>query len=425
MSEETPVAERRVGGSFVDDQRGGGHDPALLQRAFGVLEGWVADGIVPGVAALVLHGGAIAGESYLGTIRRGTERAVDSGTIWAVASVTKPFTAAAAVLMAERGLLSLDEPLGALIPEFFDVVEPHRRVVTLRHCLAHCSGLPGFPPDNFPLRREQRPLTDFVRSWVRHPLLFPPGAHHYYSNVGILLAAEAVGRAASGTLGRRLDTPAIGHYHEFVQSDILNRLGMMDSSLRPPAAWNERIAWVSDTGQEDTAWEQGNSAYYRQLGIPWGGLFTTPRDVARFVDLFMPGANGRQRNGAAVGRPGPRLLAPATAQAMRTIQFAPPDAPADLAPELRDGNPPEYPRPAVPWGIGWAVKGTKRGPESGDFASPATFSHSGATGTLVWGDPDRDLVCVLLTNRAMRSGWHVERHRFAHFSNAVAVAFDV
>ena len=418
------IATEQQRGIVVAGAPAAAHDPALLRRAFGVLEGWIADGIVPGVAALVLHGGEVAGEAYLGTVQRGTDRPVDTETIWAVASVTKPFTAAAVALMAERGLLSLDEPLGALIPEFFDVAEPYRRAVTLRHCLAHCSGLPGFPADNFPLRRAGLPLADFVRSWVRHPLLFPPGAHHYYSNVGILLSAEAVGRAASGTLGHRLDTPAIDHYYEVVQTEILDTLGMAHSSLRPPAAWDERIAWVSDTGQEDTAWEQGNSAYYRQLGIPWGGLFTTPHDVARFVDLFLPGANGRLRYGASSGQSNPRLLAPTTAHAMRTIQFAPPDAPADLAPELRDGGPPEFPRPEVPWGIGWAVKGNKRGPESGDFASPATYSHGGATGTLVWGDPERDLVCVLLTNRAMRSGWHTERHRFAHFSNAVAMAFD-
>lgn len=424
MDQPTRPTEATVRGILVNDASGDGHDPAALRRAFGVLNGWVADGIVPGVAALVLHRGVVAGEAYLGTARRGEVRPVDAGTIWAVASVTKPFTAAAAVLMAERGLLSLDEPLGALIPEFLDTPEPYRRAVTLRHCLAHCSGLPGFPPDNFPLRRAHRPLADFVRSWTRQPLLFPPGARHYYSNVGILLAAEAVGRAASGSLGKRLDTPAIDAYHDVVQSDILGTLGMASSALRPPAAWDERIARVADTGQEGESWEQANSDYYRQLGIPWGGLFTTPRDVARFIDLFLPEANGRQRYGAAANdRPGPRLLAPATARAMRTVQFAPPDAPADLAPELRDGGPPEFPRPEVPWGIGWAVKGAKLGPESGDFVSPATYSHGGATGTLVWGDPERDIACVILTNRAMRAGWHTERHRFAHFSNAVAVAF--
>jgi CubicO group peptidase (beta-lactamase class C family) len=420
-----PLREEHLRGIAVADEPGYEHDPATLRRAFGILEGWIADGVVPGVGALVLHHGTVIGEAYLGTMRRGTDQPVTSDTIWAVASVTKPFTATVTVLQAERGQLSLDEPLGVLIPEFLDIPEPepHRRAVTLRHCLAHCSGLPGFPPDNFPLRQAQRPLTDFVRSWARQPLLFAPGTMHYYSNPGILLAAESVGRAATGTLGQRLDTPAIDHYHDFVHQEILAPLGMNSSSLLPPAAWDERIAHVSDTGQEGEAYEQVNSPYYRQLGIPWGGLFTTPRDLARFLDLFMPSASGRQRYGITPSeRPGPRLLSTAAIREMTTIQFAPPDAPSDLAPDLRDGSPPEFPRPAIPWGTGWSVKGTKRGPEFADFTSPATYSHGGATGTLVWGDPEHDLACVILTNRAMRAGWHTERHRFSHFSNAVIAA---
>lgn len=426
MQYPEPLREAPLSGIAIADEPGLTHNPTALRRAFAILESWIAAGIVPGVGALVLHHGDIIGEAYLGTMRRGTDQPVTSDTIWAVASVTKPFTATAALLQIERGALSLDEPLGALIPEFLTTAapDPRRRAVTLRHCLAHCSGLPGFPPDNFALRRAHRPLTDFVRSWAHHPLLFAPGTHHYYSNPGILLAAESVGRAATGTLGQTLDTPAIDHYHDAVHNDILAPLGMTSSSLRPPAAWDERIAWVSDTGQEGEPYEQANSRYYRELGIPWGGLFTTPRDLARFLDLFLPAANGRQRYGIV---PWDRhavspLLSPATVREMTTIQFAPPDAPADLAPELRDGAPPEFPRPAVPWGLGWSVKGTKRGPEFPDLASPATYSHGGATGTLVWADPARDLACIILTNRAMRSNWHTARHRFTHFSNAVLAA---
>jgi beta-lactamase class C len=420
------LREDYLRGISIADEPGHEHNPAALRRAFGILERWIADAVVPGVGALVLHHGNVVGEAYLGTMRRGTDQPATSDTIWAVASVTKPFTAAATALQVERGLLSLDEPLATIIPEFLDTPdpEPYRRAVTLRHCLSHCSGLPGFPPDNLALRRAHQPLAAFVRSWAHQPLLFAPGTLHYYSNPGILLAAEATGRAATGTLGQPLDTPAIDHYHDVVHHDILAPLGMTSSSLRPPATWADRIAWVSDTGQEGEPYEQANSPYYRQLGIPWGGLFTTPRDLARFVDLFLPAANGRQRHGI-VSRDrhsAPRLLHPATIREMTTIQFAPPDAPADLAPELRDGTPPAFPRPAVPWGLGWSVKGTKRGPESGDFTSPATFSHSGATGTFVWADPSHDLACILLTNRAMRSGWHTARHRFIHFGNAVLAA---
>lgn len=374
----------------------------------------------------------------MGTAHRGQGRAVDAGTVWSLASVTKPFTATAVMLLVERGRLSLDEPLHRLLPEFrygwgspgdeaSDGREGRgsgRAAVTLRHVLAHCSGLPGFSPDNTELRRAHRPLEDFVRSFGGQPLLFAPGAAHYYSNPGILLAAETVGRASSpggAMLGRVQETPAVGRYHPFVEREILSPLGMTGSTLLPPPDWDERIAWVERTGSEGQDWEAANSPYYRSLGIPWGGLFSHPRDLVRFVDLFLPAAGGRQRIGARPGV-GYRLVSPAAARTMTDVQFAPPDAPPDLAPELRDSAARTPPLAAVEWGVGWTVKGAKRPHFSGELTSPETYGHLGATGTMVWADPQADVACVLLTNRTLVSGWSVERPRQALFSNAVMAA---
>lgn len=395
--------------------------PDALRRAFGLLADWVADGTLPAAAAIVARGGRIAGEVYLG-LAHPAGRPADADTVWGLASITKPVTATAVLLLVERGVVALDEPVHTLLPEFMDAPATpfDRRAVTLRHLLAHCSGLPGFPPDNLALRRAHRPLADFARAMLRQPLLFAPGALHYYSNAGITALAEVVGRAAAGTLRQSVAEPAIDHYHPFVEEAILAPLGMTSSALRPPEAWADRFAWVRDTGQEGEDWELANTAYYRSLGIPWGGLFSRPRDLIRFVDCFLPAAGGRLRIGNAV--PGPQIVSPATARAMTTIQFAPPDAPADLAPALRDGSPPEVIRPQVEWGLGWQVKGAKRAHDSGDLTSPQTFCHSGATGTYAWADPQADLACVLLTNRAHRSGWHTDQHRLARFNNAVRAA---
>jgi beta-lactamase class C len=418
-------AERGVQGIVTEGARDAGFDPAGLRRAFGLLERWVEQGILPAAAALVARGGRVVGEAYVGFANSVEKRRASSETIWALASITKPVTATAVMLLVERGLFALDEPLADLLPEFADGPETpfDRREVTLRHVLAHCSGLPGFAPDNFDLRRAHAPLDAFVRSMGKQPLLFPPGVLHYYSNCGILMAAEVVGRALAGTLRRSVEHPAVRHYHGFVQQHILTPLGMTSSSLHPPAEWNDRIAFVERTGQEGQDWEIANSAYYRGLGIPWGGLFSRPRDLVRFVDCFLPGAAGRQRIGLpASAHAGPRVLSAATTRAMTTVQFAPPDAPADLAPELRDGSPPETIQPAVAWGIGWEIKGEKRLHRCGDLTSPETFTHAGATGTMAWGDPRSEIACVLLTNRTLASGWTTERPRQALFSNAVMAA---
>jgi CubicO group peptidase (beta-lactamase class C family) len=93
-----------------------------------------------------------------------------------------------------------------------------------------------------------------------------------------------------------------------------------------------------------------------------------------------------------------------------------------VAPDLRDGTPRQPPLAAVPWGIGWDVKGGKRPSYFGELTSADTFGHIGATGTMVWADPRYDVACVLLTNRAMVSGWTSERPRRALFTNAVMAA---
>lgn len=409
----------------LDGARAAGFDPDRLQDAFRLLTTWVEAGVLPGATAVVARGGRVAGEAYVGLAHQARRQPVDDQTIWSLASVTKPFTATAVMLLVERGLLSLDEPLHRLLPEFLDapVTAFDRRAVTLRHVLAHCSGLPGFSEDNLALRQAHRSLEDFVRSFGRQPLLFAPGTAHYYSNPGILMAAEAVGRALDRTLGEAVATPAVRRLHAFVTEQILQPLGMTNSSMLPPPEWSERIAWVERTGQEGLDWEGANSTYYRSLGIPWGGMFSRPQELIRFVDLFLPAAGGRQRIDAAPSsHERVRLVSAATAQAMTTAQFAPPDAPSDLAPELRDSAALAIPRPAVSWGIGWEVKGAQRPHRSGELTSPATFGHAGATGTMVWADPTVDVACVLLTNRTLVSGWTSKRPRQGLFSNAVLAA---
>ncbi len=407
-------------GIILGDTAAAGVSAEALQQAFALVQSWIAEGVLPGAAVLVARGGQIVGEAYLGVADRQTGRVVDQETIWGLASITKPVTATAVLMAVERGLLALDQPLYTLLPEFLDQAptSAERRAITLRHTLAHCSGLPGFSANNLALRQAGEPISAFITAFMQQPVLFAPGTYHYYSNVGIGLAAEAVARALDGTLGQVVATPAIARYHQFVQEMILAPLEMRNSALLPPATWANRIARVEETGQDGTSYEMANSRYYQSLGIPWGGLFSTPRDLIRFVDLFLPSSGGRSRFVADAAP----LLAPATVQAMTTIQYAPPDAPADLAPELRDGFPNDPPLPTVDWGLGWAVKGAKRGGELGDLTAAATFSHAGATGTLAWADPTQDLACIMLTNRARRSGWPSEQFRAARFANMILAA---
>lgn len=396
-----------------------GIDIDRLRHAFAMLERWIEDGVVPGIGAVVAREGRVVAEAYFGTANRLTGKPVDDATIWSVASVTKPFTAAVVMRAVDSGLFSLDEPVARHVPEFLsgtaedrgDLVHLRERI-TIRQCLSHSSGLPGFSAANFDLRRAHRPLSDFVQSFARAPHLFEPMSAHLYSNCGILMAAEVAGRMlARLEQTERPVTSGVAAFHQAF-AHLLHDLGSVSSAILPPAEWSGRTAIVVDTGQEGTSWEAANSAYYRSLGIPWGGLFTTPRELLTFLSLFRPHQGGATATGK-------QIVSAAAAREMVSVQASGPDFGDEIAPELRDSAASASPRPAVPWGIGWDVKGGKRAHPTGDLTSARTWSHTGATGTLVWSDPVVDVQVVLLTNRALGSGWTQERPRQAMFSNAV------
>ncbi len=355
-----------------------GMDPAALERAFRLLRGWVDDQTLPAAAALVARRGAVVGRCLCGVAR---------DTLFAVASVTKPFTATAVMQLVEQGAFSLDQPVCELLPE---LAGRNKDRITLRHFLTHTSGLPEYAEDNDEIRTRHLGLDAFVRSYCRGQPLFPPGAQWSYSNYGFGLAGEIIARhGGSG-------------YHEHVASRILEPLGMRDSSLLPPESVWDRIAEVWLPTEPHTDHERYNSPYFRKLGIPWGGLYTTPDDLALFAQAFLAG-------GALGGR---RILSPAAAGEMTRNQLSAPAAGAGVVPWR-----------APSWGIGWDVKGNKAPHSSGALTSPATFGHTGSSGSMLWVDPALELVCVMIGTRSAESGWSdgpVPRR--ALFSNAVVAA---
>ena len=262
--------------------------------------------------------------------------------VFLLASITKPMTATAVMILADRGELSLNDPVRKFIPEFQG---GERDRVILRHLVTHTSGLPDMLPENEEFRKRHAPLKDFVAATCRTPLLFSPGAKVQYQSMGVLLAGEIVERVARRPL------------RDFLRAEVFSRLGMPDTSL---GLGGRKIP---DTMQcqvdEHTDWDW-NSAYWRDLGSPWGGAHSTASDVARFLRYFV--------------HPDPPVLKAETAAAMITNQ-------------TQGLN--------QPWGLGWMTGGSRLAKGS----SSRTFGHSGSTGTLAWLDPEKDLSLVLLTTK--------------------------
>jgi beta-lactamase class C len=365
-------------------------DEALAQ-----IDGWVGPQGVNGAAAVVWRGGAIAAERYAGEARPGVP--VGERTIFALASVTKPVTAAAVMTLVEEGLLALDEPIYRFVPEFAPAsdspnadqdLETRRREVTIRHLLSHTSGLPEDLAPGTLRYRDHPDLATMTDAMARLPLRTVPGTDLLYSNAGFAL------------LGRLVERVSGGEFWAETRRRVLTSLGMDDTVARPDADVEDRLALVADTNHTGSDVETYNSAYWRGLAIPWGGLFGSARDLARFAGSFLPA--------------GPRLLAAPTVSQMTSDQAR---GVSGGVQSMRVTWHPAF------WGLGWEVKGDKRRHWTGELTSPRTFCHFGAAGTLLWADPAYDVSLALFANRTTTHLWpFVPAARWSRLSNAVMAA---
>jgi len=260
-------------------------------------------------------------------------------TPFLLASISKPMTATAVMILSDRGQLKLSDPVRKFIPEFQG---GDRDLITIKNLLTHSSGLPDMLPENDDLRKRHAPLKDFVSGTCQVKLLFKPGTQVKYQSMGIMLAGEIVERVAKTPL------------RDFLRKEVYQPLKMTQTSLGLGGRAISATAQCQ-VADEDWGW---NSPYWRDLGSPWGGVHASAADVAKFLRAFLD--------------PPARILKPETAAAMVTNQ-------------VEGLN--------QPWGLGWMVK-----PGGfGSGCSPRTFGHSGSTGTASWADPVKGMTFVLLT----------------------------
>ena len=339
-----------------------GFDPTRIDRVFTFLESAVADDKLPGAAIQIGRAGRFLAPRAFG--RMGPARTAaptQPDTIFLTASVTKPLTVTAVMLLVERGQLLLDDPVHTLIPEFGN---RGKQAITVRQLMTHTSGLPDMLPNNTALRQAHARIVEFYRQIFELELLFAPGTHIQYQSCGTATLAVIAERLSGMPL------PALLH------QEIFAPLGMHDTALGVQDLPQERIAHVNvgpDMLGTDWGW---NTPYWWQLGAPWGGMFSTVGDIARFCHLFL---NGGELDGV-------RILSPATVQAMTADQTsAQPTIPAEI-------------RAQQAWGLGWRQMPTSTWSYGGNLLAPGAYGHGGATGTVVWIDPARQLVCALFTN---------------------------
>ncbi|MBM3469957.1 MAG: beta-lactamase family protein [Armatimonadetes bacterium] len=372
-----------------------------------VAEG-LRDGVFPGAVVAVVRGSALLLHEAFGDAQVvPRRRPMLVGTVFDLASLTKPLATATAVLQLwERGAVDLDAPVAAYLPRF---ARGGKEGATVRHLLAHTSGLPAWEMLYLPRRSGGgveragacRSIEGAVERICATPALAPPGSRMEYSDLGFIVLGYLVERLS----GMPLDAHARAH--------IFGPLGLGTMRFAPLLAWRTRCAAteVGNDFERTKAREQGlgrafawrtyllrgevhdGNAWHLGRGVAGhAGLFATAGEVARFGAAML-------RGGALDGA---RVLRAATvAEATR-------DQTREPGPGRR--------------GLGWSLQG---GPSAGARASTQAFCHTGFTGTSLLVDPARDLVVVLLTNRVHPAAQREDIQVFRPaFHDAVIEALD-
>ena len=326
-----------------------------FRDAFSILEKAIAARAFPACSVAVTSRGELVAYKALGRFTFDpASPEVTVASIFDLASLTKVLaTTAMAMILYERGLLDLEAPVTAIVPEFAGVLDdndPRRRDVTLRMLLAHSSGLPAY--EKLFLRCKTR--DDLLRAAFTTPLAAAPSTRAEYSDIGFIILWVALACLADEALD------------VFCQREVFGPLGMTHTTFNPAPALKDAIPPTADDRtfrhriiqgevQDENASVLGGVA-------PHAGLFSAAEDLAIFAHAMLNG-----------GHP---IVRPSTVELFSRGQPAP---------------------EGTSRALGWDTPSASS--QSGKYFSPRSFGHLGYTGTSLWIDPERQLSITLLTNR--------------------------
>jgi CubicO group peptidase (beta-lactamase class C family) len=353
----------------------------------------VADGSAAAAAApvirLVRARGAVA---QLCVIRDGdlvvdVSIGCDLDSLFWIFSASKPYVALLIHLLAERGQLSLDDPVAAYWPQF---ARRGKDGITVRHVLQHRSGMPVTRVGP----REAVTFTDWeraIRRIERQRPTDPPGAFPAYQPLGFGFILGEIARRVTGTPLPRL-----------LRAEILDPLGAHDTYLGLPAEqWPRHVPLDASGPAGALLAPVVNRRATRAAVVPAAGISTTARDLATFYLMLLRGGEG----------PGGSVLPGTTIEEARR-----PSSDGEI--DLTSGLP-------TRWAQGFQLGGPRRIPRVaspfGQSSSPNTFGHNGSGCCIGWADPDRDLAVAYLTDRV--TGRQPDARHQAAVADAIIAAF--
>ena len=291
-----------------------------------------------------------------------------------IASMTKPVTGVAILMLQDEGKLHAKDLVAKYIPEFADLKTPAGKPanVTIAQILTHTSGL---GEADGVAARKARTLADLTPLWMASPMRFEPGSKWAYCQSGI----NAAGRIVEIVSGMRFD--------EFLQNRLFDPLAMKNTTFYLTEEQRSRLATAyasnKDKGELEAVPSRMDFGPRDRPPQGNGGLYSTAKDYARFCQMLLNGGEFEGR----------RYLSASAMSFLSSPQTG--DLPTGFFQNEAFGN-----RGAnYGWGLGTCVL---REPHPGvaSMLSPGSFGHGGAWGTQAWIDPSKGLAYVLMVQRS-------------------------
>src|ERR1700712_3795553 len=343
---------------------------------------------IPGVVAMAASGNEVVYQGAFGKRHLSRDDAMTADSVFWIASMTKAVTAAAAMQLVEQGKLSLDEPIGKVLPDLaspqvlegFDAqgepkLRPATKPITLRHLMTHTA---GFAYDMWNgdmvryLEKSGTPgITTCQNAALKTPLMTDPGTRwEYGTNI------DLVGKAVEAVSGQRLDA--------YLREKMFAPLGMTDTGFKIGDAQRRRLVAMHNRGEDGSLtpipFELEQEPEFHMGG---GGLYGTAGDYIKFTQMILNKGKG---NGNQVLKPETVALMSQNNIGDLTMGKMTTAAPAytndvDL-----------YPGMDKKWGLSFLIN-TAKTPEG---RSPGSLAWAGLANTYFWIDPARNVAGVIL-----------------------------
>ena len=360
-----------------------------LKRISQMVQRRIDAGDLAGGVTIVARKGRVVHFEAQGLMDLETKKPMVKDTMFRIASMTKPITGLAIMMMVEEGKVRLLDPVSQYIPEFRGMkvavampggssgtagrgsagsepqfyTVPAEREITIRDLLTHVSGLGSGTISSGEIRKLNRKPEDNLAGYIPRlgstPLEFRPGVRYAYS-----------AQAGFDTLGRIVEIVSGMSLDQFFRQRIFDPLGMKDIYFWPPEDRWPRVASIYTRSASGLQKSQNQNTLPSQVYFMGaGGLVATAGDYLPFGVML---ANGGQLNGK-------RLLSPKTVEMMRAVHVP------DTMPGRQPGE-----------GYGLSMRVVNDHAKRGTLLSSGTFGWSGAYGTHFFVDPVEQIVAVLM-----------------------------